>query len=64
MGGFWTQLLFLIGAGVMIFFIIRMVKGNPGAFSKEALGKSFSTMGILALILIAFIALCVFMLRH
>lgn len=50
------QLLALVGAGLIIWFIYRTIKGNPGPFSRENITKSFSTMGILALILIAFVA--------
>lgn len=58
------QILALIGAVMIIFILYRTIKGNPGQFSKENLSKSFSTMGILALVLIAFIALLVLILRN
>ncbi|KTD58215.1 hypothetical protein Lsai_0822 [Legionella sainthelensi] len=58
------QILALIGAGMIIFILYRTIKGNPGQFSKENLNKSFSTMGILALVLIAFIAVLVLILRN
>ncbi|KTC84689.1 MULTISPECIES: hypothetical protein [Legionella] len=58
------QILGLIGAGLIVWILYRMIKGRPEQFSRENLSKSFSTMGFLALILIAFIALLVFMLRH
>ena len=58
------QLLALAGAGLIIWFMYRTVKGQPTLFSRENLNKSFSSMGILALILIAFVGLLVLMLRH
>jgi threonine/homoserine/homoserine lactone efflux protein len=58
------QILGLIGAGLIIWILYRMIKGRPEQFSRENLSRSFSTMGFLALILIAFIAFLVFMLRH
>ncbi|MDI9818048.1 MULTISPECIES: hypothetical protein [unclassified Legionella] len=58
------QVLGLIGAGLIVWILYRSIKGRPEQFSRENLGKSFSTMGFLALILIAFIAFLVFMLRH
>jgi threonine/homoserine/homoserine lactone efflux protein len=58
------QILGLIGAGLIVWLLYRTVKGRPEQFSRENLSKSFSTMGILALILIGFIALLVLMLRH
>lgn len=58
------QVLGLIGAGLILFILYRMIKGNPDQFSKENLNKSFFTMGILAIVLIGFIALMVIMLRN
>jgi hypothetical protein len=57
------QILGLIGAGLIVFILYRTIKGSPGQFSKENLNKSFLTMGVLAVGLIAFIALMVLMLR-
>lgn len=58
------QVLGLIAAGLVIFVLYRTIKGRPDLFNKENLGKSFTTMGVLALGLIGFIALLVLMLRH
>ncbi|WP_454781471.1 hypothetical protein [Legionella sp. WA2022007384] len=58
------QILGLIGAGMIIFILYRTVKGRPEQFSKENLNKSFYTMGVLALVLIGFIALLVLILRN
>jgi len=58
------QILGLLGAGLLIWVLYRSIKGRPEQFSRENLTKSFSTMGLLGLVLIAFIALLVFMLRH
>ncbi len=58
------QIVSLIAAIFIIWYTIRMVRGNPTAFNRESLSKSFFTMGILALILIAFIAVCVWLLRN
>ncbi len=57
------QLLGLAGAGLIVWVIYRNVKGRPEQFSRENLTKSFSSMGILALLLIVFIAFLVLMLR-
>ncbi|MCA0403145.1 MAG: hypothetical protein LCH30_05025 [Proteobacteria bacterium] len=57
------QILALIGAGLVIWVIYRMIKGRPEQFSKENLTKSFSSMGVLGLILIAFVAFLIFLLR-
>ena len=61
---FLTQLLLLVGIFAVGWWIYRIIKGNPSAFSRENLGKSFFTMGVLAIILIAFITFCIFLLRH
>lgn len=57
------QILGLIGAGLIVFLIYKTIKGRPELFTKENLSKSFSTMGLLALALIVFIAFLIFMLR-
>ena len=57
------QILGLISAALIVWVIYRAIKGRPEQFSKENLSKSFSTMGILGLLLIGFVALLVLMLR-
>lgn len=61
--GTFTQILLLIGAGFLVWYMVRTIRSNPEIFSKAMFSKSAYTMGILALILIAFIALCIFILR-
>ena len=51
-------------AAVFVWWGYRYYKTNPEAFSRENVGKSFGTMGILAILLIAFIAFCVYFLRQ
>mgnify|MGYP001031541173 CR=1 FL=1 len=58
-----TELLFLIGAALMVWIGFRMVKGNPESFSKDAMGRSFYVLGILTLILMGVIAVCVKLLK-
>lgn len=58
------QILALIGAGLMAWFIYRAIKGNPEQFSRENLKKSFSSMGVLALGLIVFVGLLVLIARQ
>jgi hypothetical protein len=58
------QILAIAAAGLIVWLLYRSIKGRPEQFSRENLSKSFSTMGILALLLIGFIALLIFMLRH
>ncbi len=58
------QIVAVVAAIFVIWLTVRMVRGNPGAFQRESISKSFFTMGVLALILIAFIAVCVWLLRN
>lgn len=57
------QVLGLIGAALIVWVIYRSIKGRPEQFSRENLTKSFSSMGILALLLIGFVAVLVFLTR-
>lgn len=59
----WMSLLYLIAAAILIWFGYRMIKNNPQMFSRENIGKSFTTVGLLALGLIGFIALLVLLLK-
>ena len=59
----WTQLFFIILAIFIGWLIYRTLKNNPQAFSRANLSKSFYTLGVLALALIAFIAILVMLLR-
>ncbi|NKB46883.1 MAG: hypothetical protein GKR77_03770 [Legionellales bacterium] len=58
----WGLVAILI-AGLMVWLLFRYAKSNPQAFSKENLSKSFFTMGVLAILLIAFIGLCILLLN-
>ncbi|MGQ3890894.1 hypothetical protein [Legionella sp. CNM-4043-24] len=58
------QLLALLGAGLIVWYTYRTVKNRPDLFSRENLSKSFSTLGVLALILIVFIAILALILRN
>ena len=57
------QFLGLVSAALIVWVIYRQIKGRPDQFSKENLSKSFSTLGMLGLLLIGFVALLVLMLR-
>lgn len=59
----WTIILFLIGAILMLWLMTRMIRNNPDSFSKEKLGKSLYTIGILTLLLLAVIFFCVMLVR-
>ncbi len=57
------QVLGVIGAGLIVWFLYRSIKGRPELFSREKMSSSFFTMGVLGLILIAFITFLVFLVR-
>lgn len=57
------QILGIIGAVLVVWIMYRSVKQRPELFSRDNLNKSFYSMGILALVLIAFVGLLIFMLR-
>lgn len=48
----------------IIWRIYKVIQTNPGMLSRENLGKSFTMMGILALILIGFVGMLVYIVRH
>ena len=60
----WAQLLAIVFAGMLVWLGFRIIKGQPMMFSKENVENSFVTIGILALIIIAIIAVCVYILKH
>ncbi len=60
----WEFLFYLGGLALMAWLAIRMIKKNPDAFSRENLSKSITTVGILALLMIGFIAVCIVLLKH
>ncbi|MCH9770038.1 MAG: hypothetical protein K0U12_04085 [Gammaproteobacteria bacterium] len=59
----WTAIVAVVAGALLTFWLVRMVRGNPKAFSQTNLSKSAYTLGILALILIAVIAVAVMLLR-
>lgn len=58
------QLLAFIGAALIVWVTYRSIKGRPELFSRENMSKSLFSMGVLAIILIVFIALLVLILRE
>jgi hypothetical protein len=58
------QLLALVGAGMIVWLLYRTVKGRPDMFNRDKMHNSFFTMGVLALILIVFVAFLVFLVRN
>ena len=54
----------LIAAALIVWVLYRAIKGQPDQFSREKISKSFSSMGILALLLIGFVTLLVLINRR
>jgi hypothetical protein len=59
----WIKLLLLLLVGFMAWLTYNSIKHNPQAFTKDNLNKSFYLLGWLALGLIGFVALLVFLLK-
>lgn len=59
----WMRILGAIAAALIVFYMVKVMRGNKQLFSKENFSKSLSSMGVLALILIAFVAFLIMMLR-
>lgn len=59
----WSALIFIVAAALLVWVAITMIKRNPNLFSKENMGKSIYTLGLLTLMIIAIIAFCVMALR-
>ncbi|MEK6731719.1 MAG: hypothetical protein AABY34_06040 [Pseudomonadota bacterium] len=60
----WAQILWALIAAFLLWFLYRSVRANPGSFSRKNLSRSIFTFGVLALILIGFVALLVVLLKH
>lgn len=59
----WIKILAMLGMVLIGWFLYRTIRANPGTFSAANFSKSATTMGILALVLIVFIAFCIMLLR-
>ena len=60
----WMNILYALGAVALIVFGWYFIRNNPSLFTRENMDKSLTSVGVLALVLIAFIALLVFLLKH
>lgn len=57
------QILGLLSFIFVAWILYRSIKSSPEKFSKENLSKSFFSMGVLGVILIAFVGLLVLLVR-
>ena len=58
------QVLGLVGAGVIVWYLYRVIKSRPDQFSRDKISQSLRSMGILAVVLILFVTFLVFLVRH
>ena len=58
------QILAVLGAVLIVWYLYRTIKGRPDVFSRDKLNNSLKTMGILGIILIVFVAFLIFMVRQ
>lgn len=58
------QLLGLLGAGLIVWFLYRSIKGRPDVFSRDKMSQSLGTLGVLGIGLIVFVAFLVFVVRN
>lgn len=58
------QIFAILGIGLVIWILYRTIRSRPDQFSRENLSKSFTTMAILGIVLIIFVAFLVLMVRQ
>ena len=58
------QILGIRGAIAILFLLYQTIKGRPDLFTKVNMNKSFLTMGVLGVGLIAFVVLLIMLVRH
>lgn len=60
----WSKLVFALIACLLLWLLYRGLRQNPEWLSKDNLNRSFRTMGIVALLLIAFVGFLIVLLRN
>jgi hypothetical protein len=61
--GLMSQLLMLAAALFIGWMAYRFIRQNPGSLSRENVSKSVTTLGVLALLLIALVGFLVILIR-
>lgn len=59
----WNAFAAILCAALLAWFGYSFIKGNTQMFTKENFTKTMGTLGLLALVLIAVVAFCVYMLK-
>lgn len=60
----WGILFYTLFASLAAWILYQKVRHNPDLFSKDNFSKTASTLGFLALSLIAFMIVCVWLLKQ
>jgi hypothetical protein len=60
----WYKLFAVVLSAYFVWRLFIYIKANPRAFSKDKLSRSFLSMGVLALLLMGFVALLVYIVRQ
>lgn len=60
----WQNIFLLLVGAFVVWMTVRNIRNQPEAFSKENTNKSVKTLGVLALLLIAFVAILIITIRH
>lgn len=61
--GFFAKLLLVLLSAFLVWQMFAYVRAHPEMFSKDIMSRSIFTLGILALILIGFVAICVMLVK-
>ena len=59
----WEKMAFMLVVLFVGYLTYKMMRSQKGMFTRHNIGRSFVTLGVLALMLIAFVGLSVLMLR-
>ena len=60
----WMALLWLIGAALLVWLAVRLVRNNPNLFNRENLSKSSTTLALLTLMIIIVVGFCILLLKN
>jgi hypothetical protein len=59
-----SKIIAVLFGAFIVFMLYRYIRANPESLSRENLGKSFYSMGLLGVGLIIFITVLIFLLRR
>lgn len=59
----WAELFYLLGIALAGWLLWHTIKRNPNMFTRSNLARSATTLGVLALLLIAFVFVLIWLTR-